>query len=82
MAVQGERGKGLTGAFASCSNLPRSSWNALIDEWIFSERDRNLLKRKLLDGITQEQAAEEFELSVSQVKRIVNRGLNELIKHL
>lgn len=65
-----------------CVNIPRSAWDALIDEWIFSERDRRLLKRKLLDGITQEQAAEEFELSVSQIKRIVNRGLNELIKHL
>jgi DNA-directed RNA polymerase specialized sigma subunit len=77
-----ERSPARGAGIAADTNLPRSAWNALIDEWIFSERDRNLLKRKLLDGITQEQAAEEFELSVSQVKRIVNRGLNELIKHL
>jgi DNA-directed RNA polymerase specialized sigma24 family protein len=42
-----------------------------IDEWIFSERDRRILKRRLLDGICYEPLAEEFDLSVRQVKTIV-----------
>lgn len=35
----------------SIVDLPRSEWEYLIDEWIFSERDRQILKRRLLDGI-------------------------------
>ena len=45
--------------------------NNLINEWIFSERNRNLAKRKLIDGITFEQLAEEFKLSVTRTKSIV-----------
>ena len=32
-------------------NLSRSEVNHLIEEWIFNERDRAVLKRRLLDGI-------------------------------
>ena len=42
-----------------------------IDEWVFSERNRRLVKRKLIDGVTFEQIAEEFKLSVNQTKNIV-----------
>ena len=42
-----------------------------IDEYIHSERDRAILKRRFVDGITYEALAEEFDLSVSQVKRII-----------
>lgn len=52
-------------------DLCRSDVEHLIDEWIFSERDRNILKRRLLDGITYERLADEFDLSVRQVKNIV-----------
>ena len=43
----------------------------LIEEHIHSERDRAIMKRRLIDGICFEPLAEEFDLSVSQVKRIV-----------
>lgn len=43
----------------------------LIDRWIFSERDRKLVKRRILDGIRYEDLAEEFVLSVRQAKKIV-----------
>lgn len=55
-------------------DLSRSQVERLIDEWIFSERDRLILKRRLLDGICYEPLAEEFELSVRQVKNIVYKG--------
>lgn len=42
-----------------------------IDEKIHSERDRAILKRRLVDGICFEPLAEEFDLSVRQVKNIV-----------
>ena len=45
----------------------------LIAEHIHSERDRKILERRLIDGITFERLAEEFELSVRQTKTIVKR---------
>lgn len=59
-----------------------SQWANLIDEWVYSDRDRCLLKRRLLDGICYEPLAEEFELSVSQVKRICRRGVDTILKHI
>jgi len=42
-----------------------------INNIIHSVRDRELMKRRLIDGLTQEQIAEEFDLSVRQVQRII-----------
>lgn len=63
-------------------DLSRSQVEYLIDEWIFSERDRKILKRRLLDGICYEPLAEEFELSVRQVKTIVYKGEERIFKHV
>lgn len=63
-------------------DLSYSEWENLIDEWILSERDRALLKRRLLDGIFYEPLAEEFKLSVQQTKRIVYRGVDKLSRHI
>ena len=63
-------------------DIPRSEWEKLIDEWIFSERDRAILKRRLLDGVCYEPLAEEFNLSVQQTKHIVYRMQNKLFKKI
>ena len=55
---------------------------ALIEEHIHSERDRKILKRRLVDGITFERLAEEFDMSDRQVKRLIYKGQEELFKHL
>lgn len=52
----------------------------LIEEHIHSERDRKLLKRRLVDGICYEPLAEEFDLSVVQTKRIVYREQERIFK--
>lgn len=62
--------------------LSRSQWEYLVDEWIFSERDRKILKRRLLDGICFEPLAEEFGLSVRQTKSIVYKAQEKLFKHI
>ncbi len=62
-------------------DLSRSDVEHLIDEWIFSERDRAILKRRILDGICFEPLAEEFDLSVRQVKTIVYRSEKTIYKH-
>ena len=59
----------------------RTEWEHLIDEWIFNERDRAILKRRLLDEICFEPLAEEFNLSVQQVKSIVYKNQAKLFKH-
>ena len=53
-----------------------------IDEWIFNERNRKILKRRLLDGITYENLAEEFDMSVRQIKKIVYKCTDQLLKRL
>lgn len=61
-------------------NLSRTKWEYLIDEWIFNERDRKILKRRLLDGVCFEPLAEEFGLSVRQVKAIVYKAQTRLFE--
>lgn len=53
-----------------------------IDSWIFSERDRKILKRKFIDGVTFEKVAEEFNLSVTRVKTIVYKGGEKIFTHI
>ena len=48
----------------------------IIDEYIHSERDRLILKRRYIDGIKFEPLAEEFDLSVRQIKNIIYKHEN------
>lgn len=45
----------------------------IIEDFIHSERDRKILIRRLIDGVTFEKLAEEQEMSVRQIKNIVYR---------
>lgn len=54
----------------------------LIDSWIFSERDRYILKRVILDQISYEKVSEEIGLSVRQTKRIASGKMMILIEHI
>lgn len=49
----------------------------VIDEWVHGERDRRIMKRRLIDGIKYEPLAEEFEMSVCHIRRIVIK--NEIL---
>lgn len=59
-----------------------SQIRALIAEYIHSERDRRILERRLIDGITFDRLAEEFAMSVRQTKSIVYKAQEQLFKHL
>lgn len=63
-------------------DITNSQIEYVIDEYIHSERDRALLKRRYIDGICFEPLAEEFDLSVVQVKRIVYKQSESLFRHL
>ena len=62
--------------------LSRSQIEHLIDEWILSERDRAILKRRMIDGIYFDVLAEEFDLSVRQIKKIVYKGQDKIYRHI
>lgn len=53
-----------------------------IDRFVRGERARKILKRRLLDEICYEPLAEEFDISVSQLKRILAKAQEQLFKHL
>ena len=55
---------------------------AIIDEVIHSERDRQILKRRMVDGVYFEQLAEEFDLSTQRIKAIVYKAQKRIIKYL
>lgn len=54
----------------------------LIDEYIHSDRDRRILKRRFIDGICFEPLAEEFDMSDRQIKRVVYKLQERVLKHL
>jgi AraC-like DNA-binding protein len=63
-------------------DIPRSEWEKQIDEWIFSEEHRLMLKRNLLDGWTYERIAEKFDMSSRQIARIIPKLQEQLFKHI
>ena len=54
----------------------------LIDQFVHSERDRFILKRKILDKITFEKLAEEVGLSVRRTNTIVYNGQWKIYRHV
>ena len=64
------------------ADLNREEWCDLIDQYIFNEMHRKILKRRLLDGITYNQLAEEFNYSVPQIKTIIYKAQDRLFRHL
>lgn len=63
-------------------NLSRSEVGHLIDEYCFNEKYRKILKRRFLDGICFEPLAEEFDLSVRQVKNIVYKEGDKILRRI
>ncbi len=59
-----------------------SQISKLIDEHIHNEKARAILKRRLIDGLTYERLAEEFDLSVRRVKTIVYKAQERVFAHL
>lgn len=60
----------------------RSEIENTINEWILNEKYRGIMRRRLIDNITYERLAEEFEMSTSQIKRIVYKCEEKIFKHL
>lgn len=59
-------------------NISNTDLAALIDEWVKGERNRRIMKRRLIDCICFEPLAEEFDLSVQQTHTIVAKNIKIL----
>jgi DNA-directed RNA polymerase sigma subunit (sigma70/sigma32) len=59
-----------------------SQISALIDEYIHNERDRAILKRRLIDGKTFDELSDEFNISVRHIKTIVYKRQQSLFQRL
>ena len=59
-------------------HISNSQLSTLINEWVKNERNRKLLKRRLIDGITLEKIAEEFDISVTRTRQIIAETENLL----
>ena len=64
------------------TGMSRSDVSRLIDEWIFSARDRNIMRMRWLDGLRYDDIADETGLSVRQIKNIVYRCEDRLSRHI
>ena len=64
------------------AEISNSEVARLVDEWVKNERDRKILKRRLIDGATFEQLSAEFFLSVRQIKNIVYKNEQIIFKHV
>lgn len=53
-----------------------------IDEYVHNERNRKILKRRLIDGIHYEPLAEEFDLSVRHIKSIIYKCEDTIFSHI
>ena len=63
-------------------NLSNSEVCYLIDQWIRNERDRAILKDRLINGLTFERLAEKHDMSVRQTKNIVYKATEKLVSRL
>lgn len=66
----------------SIDDIPRSEWECLILEWVKNERDRKILIRRYLDGLTFDCLADEFDMSVQNVKHICYKQWDKVTKHV
>ena len=54
----------------------------LIDAYIFNERNRQIIIRRLIDGVCYEDLADEYGLSVNQVKTVCYNAIEKLAAHI
>lgn len=63
-------------------DLSRDQWEHLIDQYVFHARNREIAKKRLLDGYRIDDLAEEYCLSPERVKKIMAGGKDTLLRHI
>lgn len=64
------------------ADIPNSELSHCIDEYIHSERDRRILKDRLIDGKHLNQLTEDYELSIRCIQYIISNGIDIITKHI
>ena len=54
----------------------------LIESYIFNARNRQIVRRRLIDGVHYEDLAEEYCLSVNQVKTVCYKAIEKISAHI
>lgn len=62
--------------------MSASEYRAIIAEWILNERNRRILCRRLIDGVTLDKIAEEFDMSTRHINNIIKQGLETILAHI
>ena len=63
-------------------DITRTELEHVIDEYILNEKHRQLMKRRLCDGIRFEPLAEEMDLSVRHTKQIAHDCNQIILRHI
>ena len=63
-------------------DISNSEIDYLIDQWIRNERDRAILKDRLINGMTFERIAEKHDMSVRQIQNIVYKSMDRLVSKI
>ena len=62
-------------------HVPVARRIALIEDWVFSARDRRLVRDKLVDGMTYEELADKYHLCVKRCQDIVAAAVDAILLH-
>ena len=62
--------------------LSNSELASFIDEWVRKERDREMLKDRLINGMLYEPLAEKYNLSVRYTQQVIYKASEQLFKHV
>lgn len=68
-------------SFFESSNYPVSICNELIEQWIFNKTYREIIKDRLIDGMTYPELSKKYNKSVRRLKTIVYDGCEKIEKH-
>lgn len=71
--------------YSQIREFSRTEIEFAVSEWVIgknAERDRQLLLRRLIDGVTFEKLAEEFDMSVRQTKDIIYKRSETVFRHI
>ena len=63
-------------------DLSRDEIVYLVEQFIFNRRDRDLTLDRLLDGMTYEQLAEKYYMSVRHIKNLIHKNKEIVFSHI
>lgn len=69
-------------SFFEASGLPISACKELIDQWIFNRLHREILKSRLIDGLSYSELSSKYNKSERQLKTIVYGCCDRLQQHI